>query len=1012
MPSTSISSPETEAAAEGPSRSRFLLLTTCLLLAAAGGALLLWGRGAGNEPTNAGRLLARARAAMRQNHYEQVQHIIADIPPGDAQWPAGQLLAGEAAYRLGRPDDALAFYRDAADGEAQIAAVARFSAAEILRERGRLEEAERAYRDVLAHTPDDPAVHQRLAFVLGVSGRRWESRPHLLFVVKSRNWTLDDLATLGDLERRLGQRDYLLQAAQVAPDDVHVLHGLAHVRLVEGRDEECRDLLRQVVARDRDLVAAQALLGELLVDADPRAFADWHAALPPAADDHPDIWYVRGLWARREGRLDVAARCQWECVRRNGFHRRANYALGQVLAALEVPAHAQFTQRAADLSELGFELERVLKARGEDEAAMQRVCESMESLGRVWEANAWARTAQRFFPAALWPDPVLERTAPQLAADPPQMLEGSNLAFRHDLSGYPDHTHLPHRDGSAVPAPASAVPLAAGISTQIRFEQEQDVGLDFVYFNAADESTGGARMMEQSGGGVGVLDLDGDTWPDVYFTQGAEWEHGAPRAAPSADRIDRLYRNLAGRAFVDVTEAARLAGDGFGQGLAVGDFDNDGFADLYVANVGPNRLFLNNGDGTFADVTHAAGLDGDAWTTSCLIADLNADGLPDLFDVNYVSGRSVYEMICGGKACGPKTFDGTLDRLLVSRGDGTFEDVPVDMPARSAKGLGIVAADLEGQGRLSLYIANDQEPNFLLSNTPSDEWSNVRLRDEGFVRGLAVNEDGLPLGSMGIAADDVDGDGRIDFFVSNFADEYNNLYLQQSPGLFVDRARAGGLHAAGFDYVGWGAQFLDADCDGQVDLVLANGHIDDYTDEGGGYEMPTQFFRNVGEGRFLEPPAGACGEYFTQKFLGRSLARLDWNGDGLMDFVVSNIAQPAALLSNRSLDAGRFLNVRLRAGRSARDAIGTVVEVQTGETTSRRQLTAGDGYLCSNERLLQFGLGSAEQVATVRVHWPSGRVTRIDEVPADATLSIVEGASRIVVRDGGMLRSVAIPAGD
>jgi hypothetical protein len=413
-----------------------------------------------------------------------------------------------------------------------------------------------------------------------------------------------------------------------------------------------------------------------------------------------------------------------------------------------------------------------------------------------------------------------------------------------------------------------------------------------------------------------------------------------------------------------------------------------------VANIGRNRLYLNNGDGTFSDVTEGSGITGDDWTASCLVVDLNADGLPDLFDVNYLAGKNVYTAICSGRACSPAAFDGAPDRLHLNRGDGTFEFVANATPESDAKGLGVVAAHLHDRGRPSLFIANDQVPNFLLRNSASNDAFNLRLQNDGFPSGLAYNEDGLPMACMGIAADDVDGDGRIDFFVTNFKDESNTLYLQDANGLFIDATNAAGLRASSWPFVGWGTQFLDADRDGEVDLVVANGHVDDYRDEGGQYHMRPQFFRNTGDTRFVELSGPEIGSYFQRKYLGRGLARLDWNRDGRMDFVVSNIGAQASLVTNQSMGVGHFLNVRLHATATARDAIGSVVEVVTDKRRWSKQLVAGDGYMASNERVLQFGLGAADSLSELRVSWPSGQTTTIRNIPVDVTIELVEGSSR------------------
>jgi hypothetical protein len=547
---------------------------------------------------------------------------------------------------------------------------------------------------------------------------------------------------------------------------------------------------------------------------------------------------------------------------------------------------------------------------------------------------------------------------------------------------------------------------------RIRFLEAAEEGVDFVYFEGPDETTKGVRQFEQTGGGVAVLDLDGDEWPDLYLPQGAEWPHGATRPLPTDRFTDRLYRNVGGT-FEDVTDLANLGSRDFGQGAAVGDVDGDGFPDLYVANVGRNRLYLNNGDGTFTEAEDfTAGDTNDDWTTSVAIVDIDDDGLPDLVDVNYLTGENVYTLICNGHACSPHGFDGVPDRLRLNRGDGTFETVPDATPRENAKGLGVVAFVLDDPRRPALFVANDQVANHLLASRASEGRFDVRFEELGLLRGLSFDGNGRAMGCMGVAADDADGDGRLDLFVTNFARESNTLYLQDADGLFDDRTRRAGLERPSLEFVGWGTQFLDADRDGAPDLVLANGHVDDYRDEGGGYRMRPQFFRNRGGGVFEELAAAEVGSFFAHESLGRGLATLDWQRDGLTDFAVSRIGERTALVANRTENPGRFLTVRLHAVRTARDAIGASVTVTAGGRRHTRQLTAGDGYMASNERLLAFGLGQVDAIERVDVTWPSGGRTVVEHPPTDVTLELVEDSPHGVLWRGTRPESLPVEVSD
>lgn len=974
-------------------RRGFLLIAAAMLIAA--GALVL--KSAIGPVVSSQKILADARLALLRGRYGDAERLALRIPKVDSLHAQSLLVAGEAASQDGRPVDAIGHYASVTRDGSPSSIIAAFSHAELLRNEGKLSDAEREYVYVLKHQPENVAIHERMAFLMGVSGRRWEALPHFMFLVKSGTATFEELSLLGDLDRPVEQRDYLAKCARSAPEDVLVQLGQAAQFLIDKRSDEAVALLRAVVRQRPDLVAAQAMLGELLVDADRKEFITWHAQLPKPAKEHPETWFVHGLWARHRGEMTVAARCFWETVVRDPTHRRANYQLSQILAALHHPAAADFAARSGQFVELSQVLDDVLRSHGQNERAIHRVVNLMEASGRIWEACAWAALADRTFPNVDWARPAAGRLSLLLANDLPRTIPEANLPLMWDLSSYPDCKTLFAQTQSN----AAGDSMRRGNST-IRFEESTGRGFDFVYFNGADPATVGVRMFEQTGGGVAVLDVDADGYPDLYMTQGTEWPTGSSVPSPPGPFTDRLFQNVGGDHFVDITGAAGLVDNGFGQGCAVGDFDDDGFADLMVANIGRNQLYRNNGDGTFTDVTYSIGQSEREWTASCAIVDLNADGLPDLLSVNYLTGEDVFEAICSGKACSPKVFAGSPTRVSINRGDGSFVSMPHATPETGPKGLGVVAFASNAAERLSLFVANDQTPNFLLHNWPASNPFNLRLENEGFTSGLAFNQDGLAMASMGIAADDANGDGRIDFFVTTFKDEPKILYVQDASGLFVDSSTSSGLAGPGLPFVGWGTQFLDADCDGHPDLVIANGHVDDYRNEGGEYHMRSQFFQNTGAGRFVELRAEDCGAWFERKYLGRGLARLDWNRDGRMDFVVSQIGDPASLMTNHSQNAGNYLNIRLHATMTSRDAIGTVVDVVMGRRTLTKQLVAGDGYMASNERLLQFGMGSNETADRIEVRWPSGNVSRVATTPANATIDVIEGRPRCMLQREGL----------
>lgn len=952
------------------------------------------------EEENQQRLDA-AKKALSIGQFRLAEEFALSVTDDSNAWLGSRLVAGEAAQRDGRSSDALNYFlAGGEDLESDDGLVALFSAAEVYRQLGRLEDAVTAYSRIYAADPDFAEVRPRLAFLLGITGQRWEAMPFFLGMIQEKSWTLDSLAILADLERALEQPEFVASSRAQNPTGTLVQMAVAAEEIAKGNQAQAAVALEAVVAVRPELVPAQAMLGEVRISQSDELVTQWNRDLPPAAENHPDVWFVRGLLARGAGRLDVAAGCFARAVDLCPEHRRATYQLGQSLVALDNPNAVLFVERATRQMELSRVLDEVLNSRGASRKAVRKAAELSEGLGRFLEAWAWASTAASMYGDEQWPYELSSRVVGELSVGMPRTLPAFRLTDQVDLSGYME---LATRDSVSTLSRPTDTTSFSSRQADIRFE-EAELSPKFVFNNGADPATPGARMFEQTGGGVGVIDFDADGWPDLYFTQGNEWKTGDDQPTLNPNFRDALYRNESGRAVLDRKLVDRAIAAGiedleYSQGVAVGDFDGDGFSDLYVASVQANRLYRNNGDGTFADASQRLGRMESRWTTSCAMVDLTGDGLPELFDVNYVQGSDVFQRICGTKACSPKVFNGEPDQLYVNDGVGGFRLVDRVAPQAEAKGLGILVAVFGAAQKLGLFISNDQVPNFFLA-IGKDSDGQIQLQDRALVSGVAYNVDGLAMACMGIAAEDLDKNGLLDLLVTNFADEPNSLYLQDAAGMFVDATRASGLQDPSYPYVGWGTQFLDADRDGESDLVVGNGHVDDYRGEGGMYQMPSQFFRNVGRVRFEELSPKDLGAYFQGEHLARGLARLDWNRDGLVDFAVSKINQPASLVTNRTRNAGGFLNVRLHGTKSERDPIGSMVMLETEHGIQRKQLVAGDGYMASNERCLQFGLGDAGAVKSIRVRWPSGAESAVNGVSLGATMHLIESARHGFTEDG------------
>ena len=713
--------------------------------------------------------------------------------------------------------------------------------------------------------------------------------------------------------------------------------------------------------------------------------------LPPDAGLHPDIWFAQASWAENHGEPEGAARCYWEVIRINPNHLKANYRLSRLLVALGKTSEAEpFGKRAEMLDRLLQVLSPLYERReqGADGGQMLEAAALSESLGRLWEARAW-------FNLVLMVDSNNQiaregevRLKSRTDEDPPMTLSEANPANQLDLSSWP----LPTWKGT-VPLTAQAPDV-----TPQFVNVAADAGLDFVYETGDDPNVPGMLLVQQNGGAVAVIDYDLDGWPDLYMSQGGPW----PVDPQQTTYRDRLFRNLGNGKFADVTEQANLGDTRYSQGAAVGDYDNDGWPDLFLANLGPNRLYHNEGDGTFTEVTQAAGITGEAWSTSCLIADLNGDSWSDIYVVNYLAGKECLETECfvgkEKRACSPANFPAEEDQLLLGQGDGRFVDVTAEsgILAPNGKGLGVAAVDFHGTGKLSLYVSNDTTANFYFVNQAAQRGDPPRFQENALLSGLAFDRDGAAQASMGIAVGDGDDDGLIDLFVTNFMLESNTYYQQISPDFFQDATQAMGLRESSLSVLTFGTQFIDLELDGRLDLVTACGHVDDFRFKGEPYKMQPQAYANRGAGAVRRTRQRIAGAVLSRRVSGRSLALLDWDRDGKQDFAVMNLGDPAALVVNRTPTSGHYLHLHLRGVNCQRDAIGTMVHATVGERTLVRQLTAGDGFQCSNQRAVHVGVGDAASIDRLVVTWPNGTQQSFDNVPVDREVMLREGAAQLL----------------
>ncbi|MCA9053719.1 MAG: CRTAC1 family protein [Planctomycetaceae bacterium] len=501
------------------------------------------------------------------------------------------------------------------------------------------------------------------------------------------------------------------------------------------------------------------------------------------------------------------------------------------------------------------------------------------------------------------------------------------------------------------------------------------------------------------GSGLGWIDYDRDGCPDMYLAQGAPWT-GELRPAEGPE--DQLFRQRSGR-FLNVTDHCGVVDRAYGMGVTVGDFNADGFPDLYVSNFGPNRLFINDGDGTFSDVSAVAGVGYGGYSASSTWFDADSDGLLDLFVANYLQVDVSDYRIChepattGAKLaipCPPWTYPGDPDRFYRNLGDGRFADETVDRgiaAVDAAHGLGVVVGDFDADGDVDLYVANDADLNHLWMNDGEGQFEEL-----GLLAGTAVNADGAREAGMGVAAGDVTGDGLPELFVTNYFAETNTLYRNEGLGFFSDVSSPLGVGGPSRARLGFGTAFLDVDNDDDLDLFIANGHLHDRLSELGRevpYQQPPQLLQ-FGDGRF-EDVSEIAGEPFRNEQLGRGVAVADYDGDGLMDVAVSRLHSTVSLLKNVSSRPGHWLQVGLVGTSTHRDSIGARVAVRTSTGRSVRFRDGSSSYLSTHDSMIHFGLADSESVDAIEVRWPRGQKQEWRGLPCGARVLLVEGLTEV-----------------
>jgi hypothetical protein len=512
-----------------------------------------------------------------------------------------------------------------------------------------------------------------------------------------------------------------------------------------------------------------------------------------------------------------------------------------------------------------------------------------------------------------------------------------------------------------------------------------------IQFQHNSGAYGGKLLPETLGSGCALLDYDADGWQDILLINGMDWP-GHKRQRSTL----RLYKNNRNGTFTDVTKSAGLDLEMYGMGVAVGDYNNDGFPDIFITCVGQSRLFRNTGKGTFVDVTRSSGLFGrQGLSTSALWFDFDRDGLLDLFVCNYVRWSPEHDVFCSldgthKSYCTPEAYRGDTCGLFHNRGDGSFEDVTATSGIfdSSSKSLGVAMLDYDQDGWPDLLVANDTQPNKLYRNL-----QNGKFKDVAVEAGLAFSTEGKARAGMGVDVGDFDNSGKQGIAITNFDNEMIGLYRATKPGVYDDVATAAGIGAASRNTLGFGCLFLDVDLDGYLDLAAANGHIDETVRNirgNVGYAQPPQLFLNLGNGKFRDVASETGGGFDTPR-VGRGLAYGDFDRDGDLDILMTTNNGPAVLFRNDQLTGNRSIRFELQGTKSNRDAIGASVSIFIGDQHQSRLVRGGSSYLSQSELPVTFGVGNRDKIDRAVIVWPSGRTEEFKDLRAGRAYKCMEG---------------------
>jgi tetratricopeptide (TPR) repeat protein len=835
------------------------------------------------------------------------------------------------------------------------------------------EGAERRYREVLRLMPDANIARRRLAFLLNRQGRRHEAAKLIRQLCIEGDVQEDELRSLLFVPDAIYD-DPPEGSIATAGTQLYVpigFSGQARRAYSENQPDQAAELLRKAIDGGNAPPSVWAFYGRVVTEIRDEEQIDWWLA--HLADDvrkEPEYFVAIGTISLNQGSFRDAIGAYAVAIQAEPSDVRTLARLRQAFISLDKVDEAMYWRDRFVATNL-LTRKSIQLARSEDPipSLQEEIADRLERLGRRLEAVIWRAMAAVNQPEAQANVAILNQQRLKLIERQQAFPSPEENLNQLKLADYPlVKPRFTRRNTQKSKKEVKSVRVSNADFQEVATAWD----CKHTFLTASTPRSAGFAIYQQMGGGVGVLDYDLDGRADLYFAQGAA---DPPNFVSS--RSNPLYRNT-GHKLIEVTRQANAIEKIYSTGITAGDWNQDGFDDIFVANLGSECLLTNNGDGTFlASTINGLGHDSTLLDTSNAIADLTGDGLPDIIQLRYCHDPKLFEQpevsedgrVTAG--FGPARYQPTASLLLINDAKGGFISKKIsETEAARSTSLGLVVANLHSNPGNELFVANDQMPNHLWTRVTEDKVEQSRWIDAAITTGCAFNQAGNPTASMGVTAADFDSNGELDLHVTNFAGEPVSLFLQDK-GIFTDRSSKYQLAEASMPVLGFGCQSLDYNNDGLSDIAVTNGHVDDIQNSSAPLKQPFQLFANRNT-EFQLVTAGGANSYTETNHIGRAMAVVDLDTDGSQDLIITHLGERSAILLNQTPERGHFIKIRLVGVSSERLPIGSSVTIRHNGQSQTQWLTAGNGYMCRNEPLLHFGIGTSQKVDRVEVIWPNG----------------------------------------